>query len=306
MLSRMFETEISDPALWFAKSIIDLHNGSISVISDKIGKKKVFLVDLPIVNSVSDEVRDRTQTHEHNSHYSVSLDSSLVEIANLPERSRSGIPQNFFQTSYRHVCQWSHRVFNREAKISDEEIVAAQASVVQEDKEVSEILPVNPVTDHEEVLVTRALNPLNINTTRPQKEMSAIKRILIVDDAPISRRMLHRIVNRSCNFIDEAVDGVDAVNKYKASVADGRPYTLILMDFQMPNLNGPMATHQIRKMGFIGPIIGVTGNVLPNDIDYFMEKGASKVLLKPLSIESLEQTISDELIRSEWSKACLA
>jgi CheY-like chemotaxis protein len=50
----------------------------------------------------------------------------------------------------------------------------------------------------------------------------------------------------------------------------------------MPNMNGPEATNQIRKLGYKGPIFGVTGNALPSDMEIFIKAGASKVLIKPV------------------------
>ena len=49
-------------------------------------------------------------------------------------------------------------------------------------------------------------------------------------------------------------------------------------------MHGPDATAALRKAGYEGLVIGVTGNVLQDDIDYFMQCGADAVLSKPLSI----------------------
>jgi CheY-like chemotaxis protein len=49
-------------------------------------------------------------------------------------------------------------------------------------------------------------------------------------------------------------------------------------------MHGPEATAELRKAGFDGLVIGVTGNVLQDDIDHFLRSGANAVLSKPLSI----------------------
>ena len=90
---------------------------------------------------------------------------------------------------------------------------------------------------------------------------------------------------------DEAEDGVEAVDKIKHIMSEGnqqgeRAYDAVLMDFIMPNMNGPSATEVIRSLGYSAPIFGVTGNGLTTDINFFLHSGVDTVLLKPLSIVS--------------------
>ena len=59
----------------------------------------------------------------------------------------------------------------------------------------------------------------------------------------------------------------------------------------MPILDGPSAAKALRKLGIDIPIIGVTGNVLPDDIAYFIEKGANVVVGKPVDAEYLSSEI---------------
>ena len=55
----------------------------------------------------------------------------------------------------------------------------------------------------------------------------------------------------------------------------------------MPNLNGPLTVKQLRELGYTMIVIGVTGNVLPEDRNYFIQQGANAVLPKPLSLPIL-------------------
>ena len=63
------------------------------------------------------------------------------------------------------------------------------------------------------------------------------------------------------------------------------------MDFEMPRMNGPEATMKLRELNINIPIIGVTGNVLTADKEYFISKGAYSVLHKPISIDELKENI---------------
>ena len=108
--------------------------------------------------------------------------------------------------------------------------------------------------------------------------------ILVVDDSSLNRKMLKRVFNSSGYTYDEAVDGVNAVEKVKSRMtgeSGRREYDAILMDFVMPNMDGPTATEIIRALGYRGIIFGVTGKSQENDIAYFTSKGADGVLTKP-------------------------
>lgn len=87
---------------------------------------------------------------------------------------------------------------------------------------------------------------------------------------------------------------------------------LFQMDFEMPLLRGPEATQQIRKMGFNRTILGVTGNVLAEDVKFFVSQGANEVLAKPISMDMLQscweryplvnqESSTGSLRRNKWS-----
>ena len=67
---------------------------------------------------------------------------------------------------------------------------------------------------------------------------------------------------------------------------------VILMDFVMPNMSGPAATEKIRSEGYEGLIVGVTGNALSEDIDFFIKSGADAVLTKPIDIAQLQEMVA--------------
>ena len=66
-------------------------------------------------------------------------------------------------------------------------------------------------------------------------------------------------------------------------------YHAILMDFVMPNMDGPTATKAIRHLGYRGPIFGVTGNALDSDVNYFVRSGANGVLAKPFDFSAFKE-----------------
>jgi CheY-like chemotaxis protein len=119
--------------------------------------------------------------------------------------------------------------------------------------------------------------------------------ILVVDDATSTRKIMHRILKSKVKNVTLAEDGLECLEAIKNS---DNAVDLILLDFEMPNLNGPDTVKELRKQGYTLPVIGVTGNVLQQDIDYFISCGANDVVSKPLKMNKL-----DMCIRKQWFKS---
>jgi two-component system, sensor histidine kinase len=118
--------------------------------------------------------------------------------------------------------------------------------------------------------------------------------ILVVDDSLPNRKMLVRLLERSGHKCESACNGKEAITVYNrdtaALAADPAhsPIDTILMDYEMPVMNGPEATKALRENGCVALILGVTGNVLTEDIAYFKEMGADNVLPKPVQLTLLD------------------
>ena len=114
--------------------------------------------------------------------------------------------------------------------------------------------------------------------------------ILVVDDATTNRKLCIRLLERSGHTCHGACDGKEAVDMVKKTIADNtaQPYDCILMDHEMPVMTGPEATSAMRKMGCSAYIVGVTGNVMSEDVEHFHQSGANSVLPKPFRLEALE------------------
>lgn len=119
----------------------------------------------------------------------------------------------------------------------------------------------------------------------------AVRSVFVVDDSGPSRKVLCRLLRNAGYNTYEAVDGEDCVTKMAQFIAEGVSIDMVFMDFEMPKMNGPDATQALRDMGVTIPVIGVTGNVLPADKEYFLNHGANAVLHKPLNINQLKEEI---------------
>lgn len=120
-------------------------------------------------------------------------------------------------------------------------------------------------------------------------------RILIVEDDFISRNVLQHILSEY-GQCDIAVDGQEAVDAFKKSWGESRPYDLICMDIMMPGLDGHQALAQIRafeqQLALQSPaetkiIMTTSLNDKKNVADAFYKGGASSYFVKPIDREKL-------------------
>ena len=118
-------------------------------------------------------------------------------------------------------------------------------------------------------------------------------RILVVDDAASNRKLLSRLLTNRGHHSDMAEDGAVALAMVKQAIADNNPYDTILLDYEMPVMNGPTAAKEIRAMGCDVFIVGVTGNMLAEDVTFFRSCGLNALLGKPFKIASLEEIWSE-------------
>jgi signal transduction histidine kinase/CheY-like chemotaxis protein len=101
--------------------------------------------------------------------------------------------------------------------------------------------------------------------------------VLIADDSADIRRLLKAYLGQAGLDVEMAVDRREAVEK-----GVGRRFDLILMDMQMPEVDGESATRALRARGVVAPIVAVTANVRASDIRRYREAGCTDVLAKPI------------------------
>ena len=116
------------------------------------------------------------------------------------------------------------------------------------------------------------------------------QKILVVDDGDANRRLVHLILKRAGCHVVEAVNGLDGVEKATAGDFD-----LILMDMQMPVMDGFQATKRLRDLGFNRPIIALTANVMADDEKKCRDHGCTDFIPKPINIDLLISTIASNL-----------
>jgi len=111
------------------------------------------------------------------------------------------------------------------------------------------------------------------------------KRILVAEDNPVNRQIAVTLLAREGYLVDTAADGRDAV----AAVA-AADYDLVLMDVQMPIMDGVEATRRIREMGpvkSVVPVIALTANAMSGARERYIGLGMDDYLSKPFKREQL-------------------
>ncbi|MDJ0942007.1 MAG: response regulator [Kiloniellales bacterium] len=106
-------------------------------------------------------------------------------------------------------------------------------------------------------------------------------RVLLAEDNPVNQRVMIALLAKSGVRVDVAGNGVEAIEAVRS-----RPYDLILMDIQMPELDGVQAARRIRElegeMGHI-PIIAVTAHAMKGDREKYLQAGMNDYLPKPIN-----------------------
>jgi signal transduction histidine kinase/CheY-like chemotaxis protein len=123
------------------------------------------------------------------------------------------------------------------------------------------------------------------------------KRCLVVDDIEINREIILELLSESGIALETAANGREAVSLFDAS-AEGY-FDIILMDMQMPVLDGCNATREIRKLprkdASRVPIVAMTANVMQEDINRAMESGMNAHLGKPVELRNMLRVLKDQM-----------
>ncbi|MGV3617275.1 MAG: ATP-binding protein [Fimbriimonas sp.] len=115
-------------------------------------------------------------------------------------------------------------------------------------------------------------------------------RVLVVDDNAVNRKVAARVLqNLGCD-VAFAGDGLEALDRIAS-----RPFDLVLMDVQMPVMDGFEATRQLRQRegdGWRLPVIAMTANAMPEDREACLASGMDDYIAKPMRRDQLEGTLS--------------
>tara|TARA_B110001454_G_C12723220_1_gene435934 strand:+ start:17253 stop:18872 length:1620 start_codon:yes stop_codon:yes gene_type:complete len=125
-------------------------------------------------------------------------------------------------------------------------------------------------------------NPTPVTQKPGCNKLNRNLKVLLVEDSFDNQKIINYFLKDSGFELETAWDGEDGVQK-----ATNEIYDIILMDIQMPKLDGNEATRRLRRMGFTKPIIALTANAISSDLNQTPDKEFSAYLTKPVTRENL-------------------
>jgi two-component system sensor histidine kinase/response regulator len=108
-------------------------------------------------------------------------------------------------------------------------------------------------------------------------------RVLLAEDMPVNQKLVSTYLEKAGMTVSIAKDGVEARDQALAAVSEGSPFDMILMDMQMPILDGYEATRELRKAGYGGPIVALTAHAMAGDKEKCLEAGCDDYTVKPVN-----------------------
>jgi signal transduction histidine kinase len=121
-------------------------------------------------------------------------------------------------------------------------------------------------------------------------------RALVVDDGRDMRRLMSALLEKAGDNVEQAENGQLALERIAQENAAGRGYDVVLLDMQMPVLDGYDTARRLRASGVLTPIIALTANNMPGDRERCIEAGCDAFVPKPIDRRELLGAV-DRLVR---------
>jgi signal transduction histidine kinase/CheY-like chemotaxis protein len=138
-------------------------------------------------------------------------------------------------------------------------------------------------------LIREVKNELTHQSSEPLQSI----RVLLAEDNPVNAKIVSTILDKKGHEVEWVTDGQQALDRLSNS-QDAANFDLVLMDINMPVMDGLQATKQIREqIGNALPIVALSANAFEADVKESLAAGMNRHLTKPIQLPALEQLIED-------------
>ncbi len=147
-------------------------------------------------------------------------------------------------------------------------------------------------------------NPKLSNGAGPQVGTDMSLRCLVVEDVKFNQLLMGALLRRAGATVVLAGDGKEGVERALEAESKGEPFDLVLMDMQMPIMDGYEATRRLRAAGFSRPILALTAHAMEGDRAKCLQAGCTEYITKPLDRARL-LSVCRRLVDLERARAAL-
>jgi len=118
-------------------------------------------------------------------------------------------------------------------------------------------------------------------------------RILLAEDGPDNQRLISFLLKKAGAEVEVAENGQIAIDCINAAIGRREPLDVVLMDMQMPVLDGYDATRQLRQESYVGPIIALTAHAMAEDRQKCLDAGCDDFSSKPIDRHQLVEMVRE-------------
>ncbi len=134
---------------------------------------------------------------------------------------------------------------------------------------------------------------LDMARSAPAAVSMVPRKILVAEDTNDTRRLVALYLQHSGAIVEEATNGQLAVEAVVAAAQQGQSYDLVLMDMQMPIMDGFTATAKLRQLGYVRlPIIAFTAHAMAEERQRCLEAGCNDFVSKPIDVDELFRVVN--------------
>ena len=137
---------------------------------------------------------------------------------------------------------------------------------------------------------------------KPAADTRLLGRILLAEDGLDNQRFIAFVLKKAGAQVTIAGNGQVAVDNVQSAREEGNPFDVILMDMQMPVMDGYTATDRLREQGYTAPIVALTAHAMAADRQKCLDAGCDDYITKPIDREKLLAMVGDWAARGRMTR----